>query len=716
MRAGGWLRRGAAPGQERSVRFSTRSLPRDALRPRPPGPEEPRGSGERQRGRPVLHSRWSLVILIMLISINWIMRPILWPDQKPRVVVPYTVFREQVDVGNVVEITTRGDSIQGTLKRALTYAPAGERPLTSNEFETRVPSFADSGLESQLRARQVVINARSLDEGRSWWMTILLSFGPALLFFGMIVWMMGKAGRGAGGLFSLGRSRARRYNAGQHPRITFQDVAGIEEAEAELAEIVDFLRHPEKYQRLGGSIPKGVLLVGPPGTGKTLLARAVAGEAGVPFFSLSGSEFIEMVVGVGAARVRDLFAQAKREAPAIIFVDELDAIGRRRGGVATIGGHEEREQTLNQLLVEMDGFDARQAVIVLAATNRSDVLDPALLRPGRFDRRVVVQRPDRAGREAILNVHTRGVPLASDVRLVDVAASTPGLVGADLRNLVNEAALLAARREQNVVRARDFSDALDRIVLGAARPLVMREEDRCRTAYHEAGHALVGLLCPEADPVRKITIVPRGQALGATFQQAEDDRYSYSEPYLRARIAGAMGGRAAEHIVFDVVTTGCENDLLQATQLARRMVTRWGMSREVGPVALVQEDAGDFLGSGETSRPRELSETLAAQVDEEVRRLLDEGYQRALELLSAERSKLESLAAALLERESLDEEDVRHVVGFPPKRGAEASEEDGLSELAPSSSVEARRNGGTAIHRREMAPDGGRAPGMSPEE
>ena len=389
-------------------------------------------------------------------------------------------------------------------------------------------------------------------------------------------------------------------------------MAGIDEAKADLEEIVDFLRRPERYQRLGGAIPKGVLLVGAPGTGKTLLAKAVAGEAGVPFFSLSGSEFVEMIVGVGAARVRDLFAGAKKEAPAIIFIDELDAIGRRRGGLGFGGANQEQEQTLNQILTEMDGFDARQAVIVVAATNRPDVLDPALLRPGRFDRRVTVQRPDRAGRERILRVHTRGVPLARDVDLGALAGATPGLVGAELRNLVNEAALTAARRDRAAVAKADFSEAMEKIVLGAARRLVMTPADRARVAWHEFGHALLGLLLPEADPVQKVTIVPRGQALGVTWQAPPDDRHNYAEADLRARIAGALGGRAAEALALGTPSTGAENDLQQATALARQMVTRWGMSPRVGPVYAAREDggflgqAGDMpdLGSGVSEPPR----------------------------------------------------------------------------------------------------------------
>jgi cell division protease FtsH len=442
-------------------------------------------------------------------------------------------------------------------------------------------------------------------------------------------------------------------------------VAGIDEVERELIEIVDFLRQPDKYQRLGGRIPKGVLLVGAPGTGKTLLARAVAGEAAVPFFSMSGSEFIEMIVGVGAARVRDLFVEARKAAPAIIFVDELDAIGRRRGAGNALGGSDEREQTLNQLLIEMDGFDSREAVIVLAATNRADVLDPALLRPGRFDRRVTVQPPDRAGRAAILAVHTRGVPLAPGTDLNAIAAETPGLVGADLRNLVNEAALLAARNSKAAVDTIDFSEALEKIALGAERKLTLNPAERQRVAYHESGHALLGLLQPEGDPVRRVTVVARGLALGVTLSVPDDDRYNYGEPYLRARIVSALGGRAAEQVIYGTGTTGAENDLKQVTELARAMVTRWGMSPEVGLLALSGRDQGNFLEIDMAAgMARPYSEQTAQAIDQAIRRIVDECYATALDLLTRERGRLTTLAAALLREESLDEAQMRAAAGL----------------------------------------------------
>jgi cell division protease FtsH len=633
---------------------------------RPPGPEQSRRvSGDDGGSRWLPKSSWPWLLLAVFLAVNWFVAPLVAPEGPERLTIPYTTFKEQVAAGNVSEITTRGEAIQGTLRAAITYGPPGEQARTSTRFETRLPSFVDPGLEAMLAQHTVVINARPPDEGRGWIATLLLSFGPGILFFALLMWMMTRAQRGSSNIFGIGRSRARRYAANENDvRITFADVAGIDEAEHELVEIVDFLKNPGKYQRLGGSIPKGVLLVGPPGTGKTLLARAVAGEAGVPFFSLSGSEFIEMIVGVGAARVRDLFANAKKEAPAIIFVDELDAIGRRRGGMGSVGGHEEREQTLNQLLVEMDGFDARQAVIVLAATNRPDVLDPALLRPGRFDRRVVVQRPDRVGREMILKVHTRGVPLGTDVELAEIAKSTPGLVGADLRNLVNEAALLAARRERTAVAREDFFDAMEKIVLGPERQLVLSEDDRRRIAYHEAGHALVGLLVPEADPVQKVTIVPRGMALGVTYQTPSDDIVNYTEPYLRARITVALGGRVAEILAFGVTSTGAENDLQQATSLARQMVIRWGMSDKVGLVSLYHPDGNEFLGSS-FGMSRDYSETLAWQVDQEVRRIIDESFQQATTLLDTHRSMLDGLAEGLLKEESLEEDDIRRLIGIP---------------------------------------------------
>jgi len=648
-------------------KLPSRANGRDGERSRPPGPEQARrnASGPGRSFPPKLS--WPWVLLLIFLAVNYFVAPIVVPDTSDRVTIPYTAFKDQVQKGNVSEITTRGDAIQGVARTAITWPATGEGQKTSTKFDTRIPSFPDPGLEQLLEQQGVSINARPPDEGRGWLLTLLLSFGPGLLFFGLLMWMFSRAQRNQGGVFSIGRSKAKRYAAAEGvPKITFADVAGIDEAENELVEIVDFLKNPEKYQRLGGSIPKGVLLVGSPGTGKTLLAKAVAGEANVPFFSMSGSEFIEMIVGVGASRVRDLFDNAKKEAPAIIFVDELDAIGRRRGGMGSVGSHEEREQTLNQLLVEMDGFDARQAVIVLAATNRPDVLDPALLRPGRFDRRVVVQRPDKVGREKILRVHTRGVPLAPDVNLLEVAQTTPGLVGADLRNLVNEAALLAARRERNNVTRQDFFDAMEKIVLGPERAMVLNPDDRRRVAYHESGHALVGLLVPEADPVQRVTIVPRGQALGVTYSRPADDIVNYTEPYLRARIQVALGGRIAEEIIFNVSSTGAENDIKQATGLARQMVVRWGMSPKVGLVSLAGDEGNEFLGGG-FGMGREHGEAMAGVVDQETRRIIDECYVAARALVERERERLAALAENLLEHESLDHDEILRVTNLPPK-------------------------------------------------
>jgi cell division protease FtsH len=601
---------------------------------------------------------------------NYAITQLFFPEPSS-VVVPYTFFKQQVEAGNIAAVTSVGDSIQGSFKAITTYPPPGSKapaadapkPRASMQFRTQRPAFADQDLEKRLDDKGVVINA--VDQNTSSLFKLLVGFGPTLLLVGAFVWISRRAAAAAGsGLFGLGRSRAKRYSEEQ-PKVTFDDVAGIDEAENELIEIVDFLKNPAKYQRLGGTVPKGVLLIGSPGTGKTLLARAVAGQAGVPFFSLSASEFIEMIVGVGASRVRDLFKQAREAAPAIIFIDELDAIGRTRGSGAQIGGHDEREQTLNQILTEMDGFDSREGVIVLAATNRADVLDQALLRPGRFDRRVVVQRPDRAGRAAILKVHTKNVPLSPEVSLERLAAETPGLVGAELRNLVNEAALLAARKDGNTVGAEDFAEALQKITLGPARNILLNPVDRRRTAYHESGHALLALLMPGSDPVHRVSIVPRGMALGATWQLPVDDRTSYAEDYLRARITCALGGRAAEKIVYGVATTGAENDLQQVTEIARRMVLRWGMSETLGPISFVAPQ-DDGLPAAFQQQP--YSEATAVTIDAEVRRIVEESHREADRLLAGHRHELDALANALLIAESLDGNEIRDATGLtlPP--------------------------------------------------
>jgi len=618
--------------------------------------------------------RWWISFIVVLL-LNFALVQVFLPERpNPRIDVPYTYFKQQVEGDNVSEVTSQGDTIQGSFKNQVTY-PTGAsqgQQQTSTQFETVQPTFADPGLETLLESHGVTINAHSLDQPRSWWQTLLLSFGPTVLLLGLFFWISSRAASqlgGAGGPFGLGRSRAKRYDQTTDgaAKITFADVAGIDEAKQELEEIVDFLRDPSKYTRLGGAVPKGVLLIGSPGTGKTLLARAVAGEANVPFFSMGASEFVEMIVGVGASRVRDLFKQAREAAPAIIFIDELDAIGRARGA-GSFGGNDEREQTLNQILTEMDGFSSREGVIVMAATNRPDVLDQALLRPGRFDRRVTVNPPDKLGREAILKVHTRGVPMASDVDLKIVASSTPGLVGADLRNLVNEAALLAARRNQDRVHQVDFLDALEKLVLGPARNVVMSPAERERVAYHEGGHTILGLIVPGADPVNRVTIMPRGQALGVTYQRPEDDRHNYSEEYLRARITGAMGGRAAEEVVYGGRTTGAENDIQQATDLARQMVTRWGMSETLGPVTLSpREDPflrGESFPSMGGGKP--YSEATAKIVDDEVERILQDCYADGVRLLRENREALDRLARALLEHETLDEQEILRVTQIRP--------------------------------------------------
>jgi cell division protease FtsH len=609
-----------------------------------------------------------VLVVLGLLALNfYISAQALQP--AARVQIPYSpTFLHQVKADNVSSISSTGDSIQGTFKHAITYPAGSKTAQATTLFATQIPSFANgTNLQQLLDQHSVTINAHPVQSNPSLISEILFGFGPTILLVLLFVWLMRRAAAagGAGGLMSFGRSRARRVE-GSEQHVTFADVAGIDEAKDELTEIVDFLKNPDKYVRLGGKIPRGVLLSGAPGTGKTLLARAVAGEAGVPFFQMSASEFVEMIVGVGASRVRDLFAQAKAAAPAIIFIDELDAIGRSRAsGAANIsGGHDEREQTLNQILTEMDGFDPRTGVIVLGATNRPEILDPALLRPGRFDRRVSVQPPDRAGREAILRVHTRSVPLAPEVDLGAIASSTPGMVGADLANLVNEAALLAARRNHEQVNTQDFTDALERIVLGAERKVMLTEEDRRRTAYHEAGHALVGMLVPGADPVRKVSIIPRGQALGVTFSAPDADRFNFDEQYLLAQIKVALGGRTAEETVFGNITTGAESDIQQLTQIARRMVGRWGMSDVIGPIAVIPSDGSSafFPGASETS------ESTQRIVDEEVRRIVESAHAEVTELLQNNRTHLDALVAALLEHETLDEADAYEAAGLERNR------------------------------------------------
>jgi cell division protease FtsH len=612
--------------------------------------------------RPRLFGLRFWMILLGLLVLNWVLSALLVrpPD---RTEVPYTLFRAQVEAGNVASVTGIEDAIDGQFKNPV-RVPVDDQEQEVTRFSTRRPSFAaNDNLWELLTDKNVQVSAEP-PPGPSLLERLLLGFGPTLLLVGLFVLLARRAGGGAaaGGLGGFGRSRARRYEPETGRRTTFEDVAGIDEVEDEVAEIVDFLRNPDRYRRLGAMVPKGVLLAGPPGTGKTLLARAVAGEADVPFYFVSASEFIEFIVGVGASRVRDLFETAKNNAPAIIFIDELDAIGRTRGGSLSVGGHDEREQTLNQILTEMDGFTGTENVIVLGATNRPEILDPALLRPGRFDRRLTISPPDRAGRRQILEVHVRGVPLADDVDLDAVASATPGMVGAELANLVNEAALTAARRDHTAVHQADFTDALERIVLGSERRILLSPGERRRTAYHEAGHALLGMLTPGADPVRKISIVPRGHALGVTFQSPDADRYSYSASYLRGRIAGMLAGRAAEELVYDDVTTGAENDLEQATGIAKQMVGRWGMSEKLGVLSVLpdprREQPLSVGGDGTSPATRELVET-------EARRILDQGYDQALETLRANRHRLDALVEALLQTETLDAADAYRAAGVP---------------------------------------------------
>ena len=616
-----------------------------------PGPERPRLFGPRF---------W--MVLLGLLVLNWVLSALLVRPPE-RTEVPYTLFRAQVEAGNVASVTGIEDAIDGQFKNPV-RVPVDDEEREVTRFSTRRPSFAaDDNLWELLTEKDVEVSAEP-PPGPSLLERVLLGFGPTLLLVGLFVLLARRAtaGGAAGGLGGFGRSRARRYEPETGKRTTFADVAGIDEVEDEVAEIVDFLKNPDRYRKLGAMVPKGVLLAGPPGTGKTLLARAVAGEADVPFYFVSASEFIEFIVGVGASRVRDLFETAKNNAPAIIFIDELDAIGRARGGSLSVGGHDEREQTLNQILTEMDGFTGTENIIVLGATNRPEILDPALLRPGRFDRRLTISPPDQAGRRQILNVHVRGVPLADDVDPDAVASATPGMVGAELANLVNEAALTAARRNHTQVHQADFTDALERIVLGSERRIMLSAADRRRTAYHEAGHALLGMLTPGADPVRKISIVPRGHALGVTFQSPDADRYSYSASYLRGRIAGMLAGRAAEELIYDDVTTGAENDLEQATGIAKQMVGRWGMSEAVGMLSALpdprREQPLSLGGDGTSPATRELVET-------EARRILDQGHDQALETLRANRHRLDTLVEALLRTETLDAADAYRAAGVP---------------------------------------------------
>ncbi len=623
------------------------------------------------------------------------------PHKSVEVPLPYSEFVSQAAGGNVKAVTIVGPSITGSFAHPLTWPAPKSKPAAQSKpqatpgqgkpaaqgkparpfqpaapaerlspkatpqrysrFNTTYPAdVGDPALMPLLRAHHVTINVHSPSPP---WFELLLTDGlPILLMLAVLVWMGRQASRSQSGMFGFGRNRARRYTE-DRPGVTFADVAGVDEAKQDLREVVDFLSHPSKYLAIGARIPRGVLLVGPPGTGKTLLARAVAGEAGVPFFHISGSEFVEMFVGVGASRVRDLFSQAKAAQPAIVFVDELDAVGRRRGaGVGAV--NDEREQTLNQLLVEMDGFDQRQQIILLAATNRPDVLDPAMLRPGRFDRQVVVPLPDWRGRHGILRIHTRHLQLAPDVNLERLARTAIGLSGADLANLCNEAALMAARENRKQVGMEDFERAWDKILLGAERRVVMTPKDRRVTAYHESGHAIVAWLTPAADPVRRVTIVPHGRALGVTEQLPAEERYNMSKADLLARLDVMLGGRASESLAIGEITTGAENDLVKATRLARRMITRWGMG-SLGPVAFDAEDEQPFLGY-QISQGRDYSEATAARVDREVESLLGERQNGVLRLLTSVRDRLDALVETLLKEETVGEAQLTRILGPRP--------------------------------------------------
>jgi cell division protease FtsH len=594
------------------------------------------------------------VLVVVLLVLNYISVAIFAPGREESVTIPYQPdFVGQVEADNVTKISTTGTTVNGEFKKE--FKPSTDKDAkAAKNFETEIPTFADNEqLSALLEEHDVTIEAEPVNQGRGFLLNLILGFGPVILLVALFVWLSRRAAGGQmNALGSFGRSRARRIEGAQ-TSVTFKDVAGIDESKQELTEVVDFLKNPDGYRKLGGRIPRGVLLAGRPGTGKTLLARAVAGEASAPFFSVSASEFVEAIVGIGASRVRDLFRQAKEAQPAIIFIDELDAIGRSRSsGQAGFGGNDEREQTLNQILTEMDGFESGAAVIVLAATNRPEVLDAALLRPGRFDRRVTVPAPDKDGRRQILEVHTRSLPLDTDVNLDSLASTTPGMVGADIANLSNEAALLAARRGHEKVAMADFTDSLEKIVLGAPRGLVLSDEEKRRTAYHESGHALVGMLTPGADPVRKVSIIPRSMSLGVTISAPDVERTNYDYEHLITRIKVALGGRVAEEIVYDSISAGAESDIQQLTAIARQMVGRWGMSRAIGPIAVLPSEAQNPLLPGAA----QTSERTQQIVDEEVRRIVDDAHNAVTQLLSDNRDRLDSLTEALLAAETLDED------------------------------------------------------------
>ena len=583
---------------------------------------------------------WLVIGLFMILLFNLFNVPTRTGDEE----LIFSDFMARVEKGDVAEITIKENHLSGVLKDGV-------------KFKTYTANYPE--LIKSLRDKNVKITVKPPDEN-PWYITFLITWGPFVFFLALWIFFMRQMQMGGNKALSFGKSRARLLSEDKK-KVTFADVAGVDEAKDEVVEIIEFLKDPPKFQKLGGRIPKGVLIVGPPGTGKTLLAKAIAGEAGVPFFSISGSDFVEMFVGVGASRVRDLFEQGKKQAPCIIFIDEIDAVGRHRGA-GLGGGHDEREQTLNQLLVEMDGFETAEGVILIAATNRPDVLDPALLRPGRFDRQVVVPRPDFKGRAEILKVHTKKIPLDSNVDLDIIARGTPGFAGADLENLVNEAALLAARKNKKVVEMIDFEFAKDKVLMGVERKSIMiNEVEKKTTAYHEAGHTLVAKILPGTDPVHKVTIIPRGRALGLTMQLPTDDRYTYAKEFLLNNIAILMGGRVAEEVALQFVTTGAGNDIERATDLARKMVCEWGMSERLGPLTYGRKEQEIFLGR-EISQHRDFSESIAIEIDNEVKRIVSENYERARQIIKTHFNALKALAEALLEKESLDAPEIDKII------------------------------------------------------
>jgi len=596
---------------------------------------------------------WVVLFLVTLLAVS-----LFWGRNTGEVEILYYVFWQEVEGGNLSSLTIDKRDVRGEFKEGVVI-PMDEESRVVTKFKTWLPA-EDSELPAKIWAIDKQVRIGSKGEKSNWGGFLLSTMLPILFLVGIMVLFMRQMEAGGNRAFSFGRSRAKLIT-GDRPKVTFQDVAGADEAKEELQEVIEFLRDPRKFQRLGGRIPKGALLLGAPGTGKTLLARAVAGEAGVPFFAISGSDFVEMFVGVGASRVRDLFEQGKKNAPCIIFIDEIDAVGRHRGA-GLGGGHDEREQTLNQLLVEMDGFESNEGVILLAATNRPDVLDPALLRPGRFDRQIVVDMPDINGREGILKVHTRKIPLGQDVELRTIARGTPGLSGADLANIVNEAALLAARKDRDSVTMADFEEARDKVMMGPERKsMLLSDDEKKRTAFHEAGHALVARYIPEADPLHKVTIVPRGRALGVTWLLPMDDRHNFSQSMLEAKIAVLLGGRAVEKLIFDDLTNGAREDIEKASTIARKMVCEWGMSEVLGPLNFGGKEEQIFLGR-EIAQHRDYSEQTAVTIDKEVRRIVDEAGARADKIINDNVEKLKDVANMLLEREILDRDDVEKIL------------------------------------------------------